>query len=131
PVAFPEVGANTEAVAVVGPGGVVVEVDVEGRPAVVVADVHTVAGNTGVPGDVAHDTVGCGHHRLQVRSEQVVPQVTARSAVPGRSERRADVSGAEDREDERIDEGRVARRLGGGRRRLGGGRRGLWSRGGG
>src|SRR5690606_40921064 len=70
------------------------------------------------------------HRRLQVRGEEVVAHVEAPSPVPGRTERRADVAGAEDREDQWVDERRVTRRLG---RRRGGGlgrRRGLRPRGG-
>src|SRR5690606_36133580 len=131
PVTFLQVGPDTDPVAVVGPGGVVVEVDVEGRPSVVVADVDPVPGYAGVSGAPGDDTVGGRHHRLQVRGEEVVAHVEAPSPVPGRTERRADVAGAEDREDQWVDERRVTRRLG--RRRGGGGlgrRRGLRPRGG-
>src|SRR5690554_1916822 len=85
-VAFPEIGTDPDTAAVVGPGRVVVEMDVERGPSVVVADVDSIPGDPGVSSDPGDGSVGRRHHGLQMGSRDVVSEVQASPTVPGGAE---------------------------------------------
>src|SRR5690606_19468226 len=89
-----------------------------------------VARDAVVPGDTTYGPVGHSHYGLEVAGGDVVAEVVAGAAVPGRPEWGDDVRRAQQWKHHRIDErgcalglGREGGRGGSGRRRGGGGRR--------
>jgi hypothetical protein len=103
-----DVGPDSIAPSVIGAGGVVVEVEIDREPAVVVAYLEPAALGA-PPVDFSHHPVGHGNKRCEPGSDNIHTEVSTRPTIASLTEDRSDLA-AQDRKQHPVKEATPARR---------------------